>query len=150
VLIANPLNSSELAFPVLECFHILGFALSIGTIAIMDFSLLGIGMLRQTPVQLARDTALWTLGGLTLMFFSGLLLFSSDPDMYYLNVAFLIKMIFFASAIIFHYTIHRRAASPDTSPARRRLVAYTSLLLWSGVIFGGIAIGFVNPGLPIG
>jgi hypothetical protein len=44
-----------------------------------------------------------------------LLLFSSDPDMYYLNWAFLIKMVFFVSAVIFHYTIHRKAVSSDTS-----------------------------------
>ncbi len=87
MLITNPLNSSELVFPTLECFHIVGFALSIGTIAIVDFSLLGIGMRRQSPAQLAKDTWLWTLSGLVLMFFSGLLLFSSDPDMYYLNWA---------------------------------------------------------------
>ena len=29
----NPLNASPLIFPVLECAHIMGFALSIGTIA---------------------------------------------------------------------------------------------------------------------
>jgi hypothetical protein len=150
VLITNPLNSSELAFPVLECFHIVGFALSIGTIAIVDFSLLGIGMRRQTPSQLAKDTWLWTLCGLVLMLFSGLLLFSSDPDMYYLNWPFLIKMVFFVSAVVFHYTVHRKALASDSPPPNGKLVACVSLALWSGVIFGGIFIGFVYPGLGIG
>ena len=31
--IDNPLNASPLAFPILECIHIVGFAVSIGTIA---------------------------------------------------------------------------------------------------------------------
>jgi hypothetical protein len=150
VAIPNPLNSSELAFPILECFHIVGFALSIGTIAIVDFSLLGIGMRRQTPAQLASDTWLWTLGGLVLMFFSGLLLFSSDPDMYYLNWGFLIKMFFFVSAVVFHYTVHRRTVSAASPPSHGKLVACTSLVLWAGVIFGGISIGFIYPGLGIG
>jgi hypothetical protein len=150
VLIANPLNSSELAFPTLECFHIVGFALSIGTIAIVDFSLLGIGMRRQTPAQLAKDTWLWTLGGLVLMLFSGLLLFSSDPDMYYLNWPFLIKMVFFVAAVIFHYTVHRKAVASDVPPPNAKLVAWVSLGLWAGVIFGGIFIGFVYPGLSLG
>ena len=150
MLIENPLNSSALAFPVLECFHIVGFALSIGTIAIVDFSLLGIGMRRQTPAQLAKDTWLWTLGGLVLMLFSGLLLFSSDPDMYYLNWPFLIKMVFFVSAIVFHYTVHRKAVASDTPPPNGKLVACVSLVLWAGVIFGGIFIGFVYPGLSLG
>jgi hypothetical protein len=150
MLITNPLNSSALAFPILECFHIVGFALSIGTIALVDFSLLGIGMRRESPAQLAKDTWLWTLGGLVLMLFSGLLLFSSDPDMYYLNWAFLIKMVFFVSAVVFHYTVHRRAVSSDTPPGNGKIVACVSLLLWCGVIFGGIFIGFIYPGLGIG
>ena len=150
MLITNPLNSSELAFPILECFHIVGFALSIGTVAIVDFSLLGIGMRHQTPAQLARDTWVWTLGGLVLMLFSGLLLFSSDPDMYYLNWAFLIKMAFFLAAVVFHYTIHRKAVSSDKPPRNGKLIACVSLVLWCGVIFGGIFIGFVYPGLGLG
>jgi hypothetical protein len=147
MLIENPLNSSAYSFPILECFHIVGFALSIGTIAIVDFSLLGVGMRRQTPAQLAKDTWLWTLGGLVLMFFSGLLLFSSDPDMYYLNWAFLIKMVFFLAAVIFHYTVHRKAVASDTAPANGKTIAWVSLALWAGVIFGGIFIGFIYPGL---
>ena len=90
----NPLNSSPLAFPILECIHIVGFALSIGTIAIVDFRLLDIGMRRQTPAQLGKDTAVWTLVGLGIMLLSGMALYSSDPDMYYLNYAFLGKMLF--------------------------------------------------------
>jgi hypothetical protein len=150
VLITNPLNSSAYVFPTLECFHIVGFALSIGTIAIVDFSLLGIGMRRQSPAQLAKDTWLWTLCGLVLMFFSGLLLFSSDPDMYYLNWPFLIKMAFFVGAVIFHYTAHRKAVASDVPPPNGKLVACVSLALWAGVVFGGIFIGFVYPGLSIG
>ena len=146
----EPLKFLWLVFPTLECFHIVGFALSIGTIAIVDFSLLGIGMRRQTPAQLAKDTWLWTLCGLVLMFFSGLLLFSSDPDMYYLNWPFLIKMVFFVSAVIFHYTIHRKAVSSDTPPSNGKLVACVFAVLMGGVIFGGIFIGFVYPGLSLG
>jgi hypothetical protein len=149
VLITNPLNSSELVFPVLECFHIVGFAISIGTIAIVDFSLLGVAKTRESPAQLAKDTWLWTLSGLALMLFSGLLLFSSDPDSYYLNWAFLIKMVFFVSAVIFHYTIHRRALTPEAPPPNGKTIACVSLFLWAGVIFGGIFIGFIYPGLGV-
>src|ERR1700721_3107284 len=145
--IDNPLNASPLAFPILECIHIVGFAVSIGTIAIVDLRLLGIGMRRETPSQLLQDTSLWTLGGLVVMLFSGLMLFSSDPDNYYLNYAFLIKMVFFVSAVIFHYTIHRKALSSDVPPANGKLGAWVSLMLWTGVIFGGLFIGFLYPGL---
>jgi hypothetical protein len=145
--ISNPLNESELSFPVLECIHIIGFALSIGTIALVDFRLLGIGMRRQPAAQLLKDTSTWTLVGIVIMLFSGLLLCSSDPDMYYLNWAFLIKMACLLLAIVFNYTIHRRVARSDPSPPHAKLVATVSLALWGAVIFGGIFIAFVNEGL---
>jgi hypothetical protein len=144
---ANPLNASELIFPALECFHILGFVVAVGTIAMVDFRLLGLWMRRQTPAQLAEDTSLWTMAGLVVVVFSGLLLFSSDPDMYYLNLSFVIKMICLALAIVFNYTIHRKAVLPAAAPGHSRLVACVSLMLWVSVVFGGIFIGFINPGL---
>ena len=84
---------------------------------------------------------------IVIMVFSGLLLFSSDPDMYYLNWSFLAKMAFLILAIVFNYTIRRKALSSKPSPAYSKLVASISLVLWAGVIFGGIFIAFVNEGL---
>jgi uncharacterized membrane-anchored protein len=147
MLIDNPLNSSELAFPVLECIHIIGFTLSVGTIAIVDLRLLDIGMRHQTPAELHNDTWLWSLAGLIIMIFSGLLLFSSDPDMYYLNWSFLIKMACLILAIVFNYTIRRKTVSSQKPPTHAKFVALVSLALWTAVIFGGIFIGFVNEGL---
>jgi len=145
----NPLNSSALAFPILECIHIVGFALSIGTIAIVDFRLLDMGLRRQTPAQLAKDTAVWTLVGLGIMLLSGMALYSSDPDMYYLNYAFLGKMLFLILAILFNYTVHRKVLAAGASPGKTKLVACISILLWMGVVFGGIFIGFLNPTLDL-
>ena len=147
MLIENPLNASELAFPVLECIHIIGFAISVGTIAIVDFRLLGLGMRHQKAADLNKDLWLWTLAGLVVVVFSGLLLYSSDPDMYYLNVAFLFKMACLLAAIIFHYTVRRGVVSSDAPKAYGKLIACVSLALWASVIFGGIFIGFVNAGL---
>src|SRR5215472_1348971 len=95
----NPLNESPLAFPVLECIHIAGFALSIGTVALVDLRLLGVGIKGEKPSELARDLSVWTLSGIVTMIMSGLLLFSSDPDRYYLNGAFQTKMVLLVLAI---------------------------------------------------
>ena len=148
LLIENPLNESALSFPILECFHIVGFAFSVGTIALVDFRLLGWGMRRETPAQIAREMSFWTLGGLILMIMSGLLLFSSDPDMYYLNYAFDLKMFFLVCAILFHDTVHRKTVMTEKASGGK-LVACVSLCLWALVIFGGIFIGFLNPTLDI-
>ena len=148
--IENPLNASPLIFPILECFHIVGFGIAVGTIAIVDFRLLGWGMRRQKPAQLVKDTGIWTLSALVVVIFSGLLLFSSDPDMYYLNWSFLIKMVVLTLAIIFNYTIHRKIALRGASPGVTALAACTSLALWAGVVFGGIFIAFIEGGLGFG
>ena len=119
----NPLNASELAFPVLECIHIIGFAISVGTIAIVDFRLRGVGMRHQKAADLNKDHLwLWTPAGLVIVVFSGLLLYSFDSDMYYLNVAFLFKMACLLATIIFNYTIHRKVVSSDTAPPHGAIV----------------------------
>jgi hypothetical protein len=92
MVIENPLNTWPNAFAVLECFHIAGFALAIGMIALVDFSLPGFLMLKQSAAQIARAFEWWTIGGLSVAVFSGLLIFSTDPDMYYLNRSFLLKI----------------------------------------------------------
>jgi hypothetical protein len=145
--IENPLSTSPAAFPILECIHIAGFTLSIGMTALVDFRLLGFGLQKQTPAEIARAFDWWMLGGLIVALFSGLLLFSTDPDMYYLNWSFLIKMTCLLLAIAFNYTVHRRALTSRISPAAGRLVACISLALWISVIFGGIFIAVVRPGL---
>ncbi|HYK59322.1 MAG TPA: DUF6644 family protein [Bryobacteraceae bacterium] len=142
--ISNPLNDSAWTFPVLECIHILGFAFSIGTIAMVDFSLLNFGLRRQAPSQIARAVAPWTLFGLVMMLLSGPMLFLSDPDMYYLNRSFQIKMVLLALAIVFNYTLHRKAAQSDAKGGRAKWVACVSLALWAGVIAGGLFIAFVS------
>lgn len=148
--VANALNGSELIFPALEVFHITGFALLIGSIALVDLRLLGIGLTRHEPAELNKSLFPWVLVGLVLIFFTGPLMYSTDPDMYYLNWSFVIKMICLAAALIFHFSIHRSVVRRGVAGASTRVVAYTSLTLWASVVFGGICIGFVNQGLAIG
>src|SRR3974390_1553348 len=92
LLIENPLNASPYTFPILECIHIVGFAFSVGTIGLVDLRMLGLGVRNHTPQELDQSMAPWTLFGLGIMLTSGPLLFSSDPDAYYLNSAFQLKM----------------------------------------------------------
>ncbi|HEY7387204.1 MAG TPA: DUF6644 family protein [Bryobacteraceae bacterium] len=143
MFIENPLNSSELIFPTLEVCHILGFTIALGAIALVDLRVLGLAMRRQAIPDLAHDLAPWTLAGLVTLLLSGPMLFSSDPDMYYLNRSFQFKMVCLLAAIIFHYTAHRKMVRSDKPGGGAKVLASVSLLLWAGVIFGGIFIGFV-------
>ena len=99
---SNPLNSNEWAFPLTECFHITSFALSIGTIMMVDLRLLNLGMLHQTGKQLLKDTGLWTLAGLIIVITSGLIIFSSDPNLYLHNPSFEYKVTNLMLVILFN------------------------------------------------
>jgi hypothetical protein len=147
MVIENPMETSMLAFPIVECIHIVGFTLSVGTVALVDFRLMGIGMTEHSAGELWNDTWRWTLCGLFVMIFSGLLLFSSDPDNYYLNYPFLLKMVFLSLAIVYNYTAVRKTVSAPSPPGKSKMVGAISLALWACVAFGGIFIG-VFPATP--
>lgn len=140
LLIDNPLNS-ELAFPIIECFHIAGFVLGIGSAALVDFCVLGFGLKRQSASDLARDTTWWTLGGLLIAIFAGMLLYSTDPDKYYLNTPFVVKTACLAAALVFHFTVRSKAIAANP-PDGNRVVSAISLGLWISVVVGGMVTSF--------
>jgi len=137
----NPLNEHNSAFPILECVHILGIACGVGTAALVNLCLLGTGLTQNGPGQLWKNVMPWTLSGLALAIFSGLLLFSIDPEMYYGNYAFRFKMLLLLLAIVFYFTMVRKAAA---SGHKSSLIACTSLGLWALVPLGGIFIRFLG------
>lgn len=140
--IANFMNGPEWAFPMVESLHFIGFALLIGTIAIVDLRLLGLGMRRQTASELAKDLAPWTLAGLVVMLTTGPAMFAADAVVYHINPSFRFKMNCLLVAIIFHFTVHRKVTAPEVSPAVGKLVACVSLALWTAVLGGGRMIAF--------
>jgi len=139
----NPLNNNEWSFPLLEIIHIVGFALAISTIFMVDLRMIGIGLMKQPASKLARDFAPWTLGGFVAVLLSGPLIWSSDPNMYLNNPAFRFKMGALLVALIYQYTIHRKVALSDPSAVVGALAGVVSVALWVSVIAGGLFIAFV-------
>jgi hypothetical protein len=105
--------------------------------------MLGVGMRKQTPAQLLKDTSLWTLAGLIIVITSGMVIWSSDPLRYYYNWSFRFKIIALVAAIIYNYTIHRKVALSEKSPPFvRGLVAIFSMALWISIVFAGLFYAF--------
>ena len=50
----NPLNNNEWSFPLTECVHIAMFAMSVGTIALVDLRLLGWAFRRESAAQMVK------------------------------------------------------------------------------------------------
>ena len=139
----NPLNNNEWSFPLLEIIHIVGFAVGIGTIFLVDLCLIGVGMRRYPPSQLSKELAPWTLGGIAAVLISGPLIWTSDPNMYLHNGGFQFKMAALIVALIYQYTIHRKVAFGNPSTVLGAFIGVVSVVLWVSVIAGGILIAFV-------
>src|SRR5579864_486764 len=118
---SHAINSYEWVFPAIQSLHFIGFALSIGTIAIVDLRLLGLGMRRESAADLAADLAPWTHVGIAVMLITGPLMFSTDAVAYHYNPSFQLKMVCLTLALLLHFTLHRRAVRPDAAPVVAKL-----------------------------
>jgi hypothetical protein len=143
--IGETIRNSTWLFPVIEAFHLVGFGLTLGAVLIVELRLLGVGMSRQPVAQLAASAEPWMLGGIALMFASGIPLFLSESIKAYYSFAFWVKMTSLFLVLLFTFTVRRRVTRTNLTvnrPLLRRLTALTSLGLWFGVAWGGRWIGF--------
>lgn len=140
----NPLNNNEWSFPLMECIHIAMFAMSVGTIAIVDFSLLGLLFKKRTPAEVLKATSMWTLIGLVVVITSGMIIFSTDPLSYFYNYSFRYKMIALVVAIVYNYTVHRKVAMSEHPAVVNILTGGLSLALWISIVFAGIFYAFTG------
>jgi hypothetical protein len=142
--VADALNNNEWSFALAECLHIGGFAVGVGSIALVDFRMLNLGLRRETAARILRYTEPWTLIALFFVVFSGMALFLSQTSIYLVNLIFPLKMYVLAAALLYNFTVHRKvAAMENPSPLLSKVVAIVSLLLWISVVFGGIFTGFL-------
>jgi len=144
--LGHALRNSPWLFPAIEVVHLLALALLGGTVLIVDLRLWDIGFRGQPVAHLARDAYPWMLAALAAMVLSGMLLFVSEALKMYRNDAFRAKMALLAVALVFTFTVWRKATLRYDGRAptlRGRLVALVSLALWTGVGLCGRAIGFV-------
>jgi hypothetical protein len=141
----DALNDTEWAFPLAECVHIGGFAIAVGSIALVDFRMLNLGLRHETAARILRYTELWTIIALVFVVFSGAMLFVSQTGLYLANQIFPIKMYVLLAALIYNFTLHRKVATMANPPATlSKVVAIISLLLWVSIVFGGIFTGFLE------
>ena len=142
--VGNAIRDSVWLFPAIEGVHLLALALIGGAVLIVDMRLLGLFLKRHPVEYLAAQVSPYLVGALATMIVTGLLLFSSEAIKCYYNTAFWWKMTFLALATIFTFTVRRMVTSDEMrfGPVWAKLVALSSVALWSGVGIGGRWIGF--------
>jgi hypothetical protein len=145
--IAQTIRHSASLIALLESIHLMGLTLLLGTILMVDLSLLGLGIGRSPASRIARDLRGWTTAGLVIMLVSGPLILSSEAIRCYRTPAFWTKMALLAIAVIFHFTIHKKVVSEEPPASRQRAgwAACLSLGLWTSVALAGKAIAIFQP-----
>jgi hypothetical protein len=121
-------------FPLVQSIHLIGIALLVGSITIVDLRQLGYALNGQSFSDVVQRFEKWTRAGLIIMLTTGPVLFASDVGRYFKNPAFLLKMAALITALVFHFTLRDR-----TKPSNK-LAAAVSIVLWSCVVIGGRAI----------
>src|SRR5580658_7491518 len=104
--VGETIRHSAALIATLEIVHLLGLTLLIGTILMVDLSLLGRGIGAHPVSRTARELSNWTVAGLAIMLASGPLFFFSGAVRCYRTPAFWVKMALLAIAVTFHFTVH--------------------------------------------
>lgn len=144
---ARWLQGSGTAYLFVNATHVLGIALLLGSILVLDLKLLG--GLRGVPLAvLGPLNARVAACGVALAFATGFWLFTVQPREYVGNPAFLIKLGLIAFALanvgVQHANpAYRRALEGAPVSAGVRISAAASVLLWLAVLVAGRWIGFV-------
>jgi len=141
----HAMRDSPIFFPIIATIHLMGLALIGGAVLVVDLRLLGFALQGQPVAGLAHDAERWLWRGLAVMISTGILLFMCFATKYYYLTFFWVKMAALLLVIVFTFSVRRRAVmagDAEVSPARGRLVALVSILLWTTVAIGGRYIGF--------
>ena len=140
-------RNSHDAIPIIQAFHLFGITLLLGSMVILNFRMLGIGLGQIRLAVVAKQVWSWGTAGLLLAIATGFLVFVVDPARYAANYSFRSKMSLLVIAILFQYTIYRRVVRAEAGavePRRLLVVPILSLLLWFGVGWAGRAIAFLG------
>jgi hypothetical protein len=128
-------------YPMISAGHILGIALLLGPILIVDALLIGLARseaLRAAMLPLRKVA----IAGFALAAATGLALFSVQATKYVTNPAFLIKLVLIGLAGLNAAFARRLMQSVAIATARTRVLGLASGLLWLGVLVTGRWIGF--------
>ena len=137
----GPLRTHAFAYPTLEVLHILGIALLLGNLVLLELRVWGWG--KALPVkELARLALLLALCGFALAAASGLVMFATQAGELLANRAFVIKMGLLMLAGCNAAWFHGRDSLMKLD-ATAKLQTLASTLIWIAIIFCGRWIAYL-------
>lgn len=142
--IGTSIRESTYTFPLIEASHVLGLAISVGTIAIVDLRLIGVAMTDEPVTDVIEQLQPLTLTGFGIMFLSGIFLFWSEAARLYPSYSYRTKFVFLfllgVNALLFHATTYKSVDQwnrDKITPFRARMAGWIGITFWAVVIFMG-------------
>jgi hypothetical protein len=149
--LAQSILGSSWAFPYVQLIHFSGLSLWVGTSALVDLRLLGVGKKSQTAAQLSDALFVWNWIGFGIAVLGGFLLFSTTATIYVRNPAFRVKLgVLIPLALFVHIVVQRKArvwGQEQETPVAAKLAGLAEVTLWLCVATAAVLIpSFFGPG----
>jgi len=136
-------SPSVWAHPTVLTLHTTGMAVLVGASYVLDLRLLGIG--RNIPLAAYRWIFPVVAIGLTVNLLTGVMLFAKNATSWGTALPFLVKMSLVVASVatlvpLRKYVLHGVGQSEG---GRVRLMAFASLLAWSGAVTAGRLLAYL-------
>jgi cytochrome bd-type quinol oxidase subunit 2 len=129
--------------PIVQTFHLLGIAVIMSSVVLLDLRILGLALPSQDVQELTRRVMPWVWWTLPVMLLSGSMFVFARPRRYFTNPIFGLKFALLVPAIALAAVLHFVSVrKPDARSTK--VVAALSLLLWVGVVLAGRWIAYVD------
>ncbi|WP_240722756.1 hypothetical protein [Poseidonocella sp. HB161398] len=147
---ANAIRLVPHVYPILECIHILGIALLVGSAIAVDLRLMGVWGRRLRVTELSNVLLPLAHLGFGLVSVSGALLFTAVARSVGESAAapwkFSLIGVAALNIVVFHFGIYRRISHWDGSakpPIQARLAGAISAVCWICVLVAGRYLAYV-------
>jgi hypothetical protein len=147
---AVAIAESTWIFPFVETLHVLALTVVIGSVAMMDLRLLGVGSKDRAASDVIASSLPWAWTAFAVAFTAGSLMFCSKAVTYFNNIPFRIKVVCLTLAavnmLVFHLFTARGMTEWDQGkpPMSARFAAGFSLALWVIIVATGRWVGFTT------
>ena len=137
------------AIPAIQSIHIVGIAMVMGSVLMIDLRILGWAGTDQTLRQTTRRFGPWLTGSLWLLLATGILMVIGEPVRELMTLSFWLKMALVAFgtvvAVIFQRTVDRHEQQWERTLVHRRsirVLAILTVLIWACIIVLGRLIAY--------
>jgi hypothetical protein len=143
--------STWLIVPMSQTIHIVGVAVVMIAVGMLNLRLLGVAGRRQSFGQMTTQYMPWLWGALIVLFITGVIQTVAEPGREILNVGFRIKVVLLAVVIAITAIYEKRVKTDpnywEATEERKQTaakLAIFSLVLWVGIAVAGRMIAYLD------